>query len=59
MQIQILHVPSYSPPYLVGSQLALASHPSGRMFVTEAEEKEGHSPSGGGPATGPWEGNKT
>lgn len=44
--------PSYSPLHLVGSQLALASHLSNRRFVTGAKEKEGRSPSGGGPATG-------
>lgn len=52
MEIQILHAPSYLPAHLMGSQLALASYLSGRRFVTGAKEKEGHSPSGGGPATG-------
>lgn len=58
MEIQVLQVPSYSPHHLVGSQLTLASHLSCRRFVTGAKEKEGHSPLGGGPATGESEGNK-
>lgn len=54
MEIQILHAPSYLPAHLMGSRLALASYLSCRRFVTGAKEKEGHSHSGGGPATGEW-----
>lgn len=57
--MQKLHEPRHLPPHLVESQLALVSHLSGRRFGTGATEKEGHSPSGGGPATGEQEENKT